>query len=218
MKERDIASASTFFKPRPDTSPTNETEALSYNEVSVLVVSWGNMMYTSRYFKLISLKFGFALLIMTLLLSSFSPAQIAFAQDNNPCAFFHTVQAGDNLFRISLRYGVSMQAIANLNGIADVTRIFVGDVLCIPSNSSTPSEPIAPNPDGDPNDNWCYRGGRWGDGRCNNDDPFIQVWNWACGWYNARDIFVLNCQEEFMPFSSNDATPTPPPPLTEPGT
>lgn len=44
----------------------------------------------------------------------------------------YTVQPGDNLFRIALRFGVNMNELAALNGIADVTRIFVGQVLQIP--------------------------------------------------------------------------------------
>jgi len=45
----------------------------------------------------------------------------------------HVVQAGENLFRIALNYGVNMYALAQLNGIVDLTRIYVGQVLIIPS-------------------------------------------------------------------------------------
>lgn len=44
----------------------------------------------------------------------------------------YVVQPGDNLFRISLRFGSSITEIAVANGIHDVTRIYVGDVLIIP--------------------------------------------------------------------------------------
>jgi peptidoglycan-N-acetylglucosamine deacetylase len=47
-------------------------------------------------------------------------------------ARLHTVQAGENLYRISLRYGVSMRALIQANGIADANRIFVGQRLTIP--------------------------------------------------------------------------------------
>lgn len=43
----------------------------------------------------------------------------------------HVVQPGENLFRISLRYGVSMDAICAANGITDPTRIHVGQQLRI---------------------------------------------------------------------------------------
>lgn len=44
----------------------------------------------------------------------------------------HTVQAGENLFRISLRYNVTLDALARVNGIANPNLIFPGQVLIIP--------------------------------------------------------------------------------------
>ncbi len=44
----------------------------------------------------------------------------------------HTVAPGENLFRISLKYGTTVQAIASANGISNVNLIFVGQVLKIP--------------------------------------------------------------------------------------
>jgi len=44
----------------------------------------------------------------------------------------YVVQPGDNLYRISLRFGVSMLDIANANGILNANRIFVGQQLVIP--------------------------------------------------------------------------------------
>lgn len=48
------------------------------------------------------------------------------------CRFYHTVSSGENLFRISLHYGVSMYAIAEANNILNLNLIFVGQTLCIP--------------------------------------------------------------------------------------
>jgi len=48
------------------------------------------------------------------------------------CRWYHTATAWDNLYRISLRYGVSMWEIAEANGIRNLTYIRAGDVLCIP--------------------------------------------------------------------------------------
>jgi LysM repeat protein len=45
----------------------------------------------------------------------------------------HVVQKGENLFRIALRYGISMDALAAVNGIEDPSRIFAGMRLTIPS-------------------------------------------------------------------------------------
>lgn len=55
----------------------------------------------------------------------------------------HVVQRGENLFRIALRYGTTVQAIASANGIANPSLIYVGQVLTIPV-SGTP----APQPGG----------------------------------------------------------------------
>jgi LysM repeat protein len=52
----------------------------------------------------------------------------AYAQDN----VTHTVQAGENLYRIALRYGVSMNDLASANNITNTSKIFTGQVLIIP--------------------------------------------------------------------------------------
>jgi LysM repeat protein len=45
----------------------------------------------------------------------------------------YTVQRGDNLFRIALRFGISTVSLAEANNITDPTRIFAGQVLNIPN-------------------------------------------------------------------------------------
>ena len=50
----------------------------------------------------------------------------------------HVVQPGENLFRIALRYGTSVQALAAANGIVNTGRIYVGQRLVIPGASSPP--------------------------------------------------------------------------------
>lgn len=44
----------------------------------------------------------------------------------------YTVRAGDNLFRISLRFGVSLNALAACNNIGDISLIYAGQRLVIP--------------------------------------------------------------------------------------
>ena len=56
----------------------------------------------------------------------------------------HTVQAGENLFRIALKYGLTYQRLAAYNGIANPNFILVGQVLRIPSDG----EPGTPPPTG----------------------------------------------------------------------
>lgn len=48
------------------------------------------------------------------------------------CRWYHTVAAGENLYRISLRYGVSMWTIAEANDILNLHYIRAGEVFCIP--------------------------------------------------------------------------------------
>ncbi|WP_046213759.1 bifunctional 2',3'-cyclic-nucleotide 2'-phosphodiesterase/3'-nucleotidase [Paenibacillus wulumuqiensis] len=46
----------------------------------------------------------------------------------------YTIQKGDNLYRISLKYGVTWQELAKYNKITDPTGLQVGDVLEIPAS------------------------------------------------------------------------------------
>jgi LysM repeat protein len=55
-----------------------------------------------------------------------------FAQENAPGTQTYTVQRGDNLFRIALRFGISTSSLAEANGITDPARIFAGQELTIP--------------------------------------------------------------------------------------
>lgn len=73
----------------------------------------------------------------------------AFAQQNTG-EVVHVVAPGENLFRISLRYNVSMAAIAQRNNIANVNLIFVGQQLIIPAGGTTPPPSTTPEPGGNP--------------------------------------------------------------------
>jgi hypothetical protein len=65
-------------------------------------------------------------------------ARQAYAQSCGPNVT-HVVQAGQNLFRISLNYGTNYPSVAAANGITDPTRIYVGQVLVMvcPSGGGT---------------------------------------------------------------------------------
>jgi LysM repeat protein len=52
----------------------------------------------------------------------------------------HVVQVGENLFRIALKYGTTVEAIAAANGIVNPNRIYEGQQLLIPQGGGT-SEP-----------------------------------------------------------------------------
>lgn len=46
----------------------------------------------------------------------------------------YTVQPGDNLFRIALRHGTTVEAVASANDITNPALIYVGQVLTVPSS------------------------------------------------------------------------------------
>ena len=58
----------------------------------------------------------------------------------------YTIQKGDTLSAIAKRYGTTVQAIAEANGIQDVNKIYVGDTLNIPgSNTSSQRQQVRNN-------------------------------------------------------------------------
>lgn len=57
----------------------------------------------------------------------------------------HTVQPGENLFRIGLRYGVSWQALMQANGLTSTT-IYVGQQLVIPVAGAPTAAASTPTP------------------------------------------------------------------------
>jgi LysM repeat protein len=49
----------------------------------------------------------------------------------------HVVQSGENLFRLALRYGTTVQAIVEANGLANADSVHLGQHLIIPGSGST---------------------------------------------------------------------------------
>lgn len=66
----------------------------------------------------------------------------------------HVVQAGENLFRIALRYGLTTEELARANNITNPALIQVGQTLTIPgvtpssAPAATPAPPSSPAPAG----------------------------------------------------------------------
>jgi LysM repeat protein len=60
------------------------------------------------------------------------PRQFGGGTPPSGCRYTHVVQSGENLYRISLQYGVSMYAIAQANNILNLNLIYAGQTLCIP--------------------------------------------------------------------------------------
>ena len=73
-----------------------------------------------------------SLLLPVLFLWQIKPSQPVKAQT---CQLTHLVQAGENLYRIAQKHGVSIQEIAQLNGLTNYNLIEAGQLLCLPANA-----------------------------------------------------------------------------------
>ena len=56
----------------------------------------------------------------------------------------HVVRAGENLYRIALRYGTTVQALAELNGIYNSDHVVAGQTLVIPGSPAAPAVAYQP--------------------------------------------------------------------------
>ena len=56
----------------------------------------------------------------------------------------HVVQPGENLFRIALKYGKTVDEVAKANGITNVAVIHVGQTLVIPGGTGQAPPPQTP--------------------------------------------------------------------------
>lgn len=91
-------------------------------------------------------RIGFIFLAMTLLLAvvGLSPQPAYAAQ----CTQWYTVQPGDNLYQIGLKFGVSWTYLAQINHLSNPNHIHSGQVLCVQVGSYPPPPP--PPPSGHP--------------------------------------------------------------------
>ena len=79
---------------------------------------------------------------LIILLVFFVVTSLAWVTSQGSCnGTVHVIQRGENLFRLSLNYGVDMNTVAQLNGISDQTKIFAGQSICMPTNGSPNSQP-----------------------------------------------------------------------------
>jgi len=82
-----------------------------------------------------------AVYILLLLVLVLGFSSTVFAQDGQTV---HVVAAGENLYRISLRYGVTIQAIQSANNLANTNLIYVGQRLIIPTAGQPQPQPTPP--------------------------------------------------------------------------
>lgn len=75
-----------------------------------------------------------------------TPAPVVTATPPPTTGGTYTVQAGDSLYRIATRFGVTAQAIVAANGIANPNLIYVGQVLRIPGGGTSPVPGVTPIP------------------------------------------------------------------------
>ncbi|MBS3784795.1 MAG: LysM peptidoglycan-binding domain-containing protein [Anaerolineae bacterium] len=75
-------------------------------------------------------------LILALMLTAVAPALAE-------SSIVHVVRPGDNLFRIGLRYGVTVDALVAANGLRNANYIWVGQKLIVPSGNYP--DPDAPS-------------------------------------------------------------------------
>jgi len=63
------------------------------------------------------------------------------APSNSSSGSAHVVQRGENLYRIALRYGTTVQALASANGLSSTSLIYTGQRLTIPGGGSASPAP-----------------------------------------------------------------------------
>jgi LysM repeat protein len=81
----------------------------------------------------------FPILLMAMLFA-FAPANQAESAAASS-GYYHTVQYGETLSQIALRYGTTVQAIAQANNIVNPNLIYAGTILYIPVGVTPPSSP-----------------------------------------------------------------------------
>lgn len=92
------------------------------------------------------MRFRFILIIL-LAGVFFGTPVLLFAQESTPEApvpqglTIHVVQRGETLFSIAQHYGTTVDELASLNGLADPTRILVGQRLLVPSGENAATLP-----------------------------------------------------------------------------
>ena len=86
----------------------------------------------------------FLVIVCVVLLLAAFPAGAAASSAHSSGRFWHLVRWGETLASISRMYGVPISAIAAVNGVVNVNRIWAGTYLYIPATNVPPPPPPGP--------------------------------------------------------------------------
>lgn len=102
---------------------------------------------------------SYIFLLAAVMMLASSLAAVSPSEASALCNQYHTVQAGENLFRIALRYNTSVATLRAANGLANANLIYVGQALCVaPVNTNPqPAPQPQPVPQPVPGDQTSYR-------------------------------------------------------------
>lgn len=90
-------------------------------------------------------------LLASLILVASSLAVVSETKASALCQQYHTVQRGENLFRIALRYNTTVATLRAANGLANSNLIYAGQALCVvPTGPQPVPQPV-------PGDQTSYR-------------------------------------------------------------
>lgn len=89
-------------------------------------------------------RFVFIAALMAILILAMGVSFVAQGQQQTT----YVVQYGDTLYRISIRFGVSIQSLVTANAIPNPNLIYAGQRLVIPTGGGTVPPPVTPQPPG----------------------------------------------------------------------
>jgi len=100
---------------------------------------------------------SYLFLLAVLMMVASSLAAVSVSEASALCQQYHTVQAGENLFRIALRYNTTVATLRAANGLANANLIYVGQALCVAPVNTNPQPAPQPVPQPVPGDQTSYR-------------------------------------------------------------
>ncbi len=113
-----------------------------------------------------------------------SPATTA---GGSGCGQFYVVRCGDTLAKIAARFGTSVWALQQLNGISNPNLIFAGQTICVKGAHMPPPPPPGPHPKPPP-----HQGGFWYTVHCGEMLKHIAArYGWGT-WYLANVNGIAN--------------------------